>query len=176
MPGAGKSTAAYALESLGFSRINMGDVVRNEANRRSLDQTDDNMGVLMFELRKSIGAQVIAQLCLKSIEDSLNDLILVDGIRSMNEVEVFRTKGEVFLLAIHASPSKRYGYLSSRRRNDAPPSWNDFCARDKRELAIGLGSPIALADEVIANNYLSIEELQQETVSIVKRVMSKNES
>ncbi len=175
MPGAGKSTAAHALKYLGYTLINMGDVVRAEASRRRIPPDDKSTGALMLELRKVHGSGAVAELCLQRIEDSGSNLFVIDGVRSMDEVGVFRSRGDVFLLGIHASPAKRFEYLRSRGREDSPLTWNDFCERDQRELTVGVGGSIALSDEVISNTRLSIEKLQTTAAETVTKAARRAE-
>ena len=52
MPGAGKSTIAEGLKSKGYEIINLGNTVRNEAKKRNLEPSRENLGKLMLELRK----------------------------------------------------------------------------------------------------------------------------
>ena len=47
MPGAGKSTAAHALAKLGWTRVVMGDVIREETKRRGLEPVAKNSGDVM---------------------------------------------------------------------------------------------------------------------------------
>jgi dephospho-CoA kinase len=159
MPGAGKSTVAQALEGAGFGRIAMGDMIREETGRRGVNLDDKNMGMVMKELREKYGAGAIAELSLRSIQSKGGDVIVVDGIRSVAEIEIFRRAGEVRLIAVLASPKRRFELLTSRGRGDAPPDLESFRARDDRELSIGIGNAIALADEAIVNERILPEEL-----------------
>ena len=72
----------------------------------------------------------------------------------MDELDVFRQAfGEgVLLVAIHSSPASRYPRRQKRGRPDAPASWSEFEARDKRELSWGLGNLIAMADVMLLND------------------------
>ncbi|MEM4298410.1 MAG: AAA family ATPase, partial [Nitrososphaerota archaeon] len=70
MPGAGKTTAARALQRLGFELISLGDVVREEASRRGLEPTDANLGSIMLQLREESGPGIIAQLAMPKIASS----------------------------------------------------------------------------------------------------------
>src|SRR5207253_5099371 len=54
-------------------------------------------------------------------------------------------------LAIHASPQSRYRRLLRRKRRDQPKNWQQFLERDARELNVGLGRVISLADRMIEN-------------------------
>jgi dephospho-CoA kinase len=86
----------------------------------------------------------------------------------VGEVEAFKRAGEVRLLAVHASRQRRFALLSERRRTDDPPNVESFNARDERELSIGIGNAIALADEVISNERLLPQELAQAVVKLAR--------
>jgi dephospho-CoA kinase len=169
MPGAGKSTVAKELGALGLKKIAMGDMIREETKRRNLYPDDKNMGAVMRELREKYGAGAVAELCLLSIQSMTGDAVVVDGIRSTAEVELFRKTGEVKLLAIWASPARRFQLLRARGRTDDPQSVESFNSRDERELSIGIGGAIALADEGVSNERISIEELGSSAKIVVDR-------
>lgn len=168
MPGAGKSTAAKALESRGWSRIVMGDVIREETRRRGLKEDEGGTGSVMRQLRSELGESAIAELCVKKIIESGWNRVVVDGIRSMAEVETFERVGRVKLVAVHASRQRRFAFLKERGRSDDPITYEMFLKRDKRELEIGIGNAIALADEVISNEHATPEQLSREMLSVVE--------
>ena len=105
----------------------------------------------------------------REIRNDAAQNIVVDGIRSVPEVEILRTVGEVKLLAIHASANTRFDHLKKRARGDAPLSENDFGTRDKRELNVGISEAIAMSDEMLSNNNLTIEELKRNAFEIVQK-------
>jgi dephospho-CoA kinase len=151
MPGAGKSTASEALVRSGWKKVVMGDVIRNETRRRGLEPDAKNTGRVMKELREQGGDAAVADLCLQEIERTHSEMVVVDGIRSVAEVEAFRRKAPVLLVAVHASPERRFSLLTVRGRSDDPDSREAFSKRDERELSVGIGNAIALADEVLVN-------------------------
>lgn len=171
MPGAGKSTVASLLHRDGFAIVTMGDVIREEAKRHNLVMNDSNLGNLMLNLRKSKGPAAIAYLILKKMEQELNatDYIVIDGIRSVAEVNVLKSLGHVKLLAVHASANMRYKHIKERGRSDVALDSNDFRIRDKRELKIGISEAIALSDEVVSNNNLTKDELRNKVLSIARK-------
>jgi dephospho-CoA kinase len=174
MPGAGKSTVACSLKEKGFTVISMGDVIREEARQQNLDPTDANLGQLMLKLRKDLGSGAIAYLISNKLrseelhEAGLSTNIIIDGIRAIAEVDVLKRLGCVRLLAIHASTKRRFTHLKNRARADDPTAIEDFVKRDKRELVVGISEAIALADETLSNNDLTIEELKEEAFKIIK--------
>ena len=169
MPGAGKSTAAQALVEKGWQRVVMGDVVREETRRRGLPEDAKHMGEVMKDLRRPRGEAAVAELCLKSIRKSGYDRVVVDGIRSMAEVQAFKKEAQVLLLAVHASRARRFSFLKGRGRSDDPESYGMFQKRDEGELEVGIGKAIALADEMISNEHASPEVLSAQTVDLVER-------
>jgi dephospho-CoA kinase len=177
MPGAGKSTIADSLRKKGFYVIAMGDVIREEARQRNLDPTDNNLGKLMLKLRDDLGPGAIAHLILRKINSEENstaekDNIVIDGIRGIAEVEILKSVGCVKLLAIHASTDKRFTHLKQRARSDDPSVMEEFTSRDKRELTVGISEAIALADETLSNNDLTVDQLKEKAFRTVRKWIS----
>jgi len=169
MPGAGKSTAAQALVKLGWTRVVMGDVIRAETKRRGLEPDAKNTGEVMKLLRKEKGESAVADLCLETIAKSKAEKVVVDGIRSMAEVEAFRRKAAVLLVAVDASPERRFEFLQERGRRDDPLTHEMFIDRDTRELRVGVGKAIALADETVSNQHATPGRLAAEITQVVER-------
>jgi dephospho-CoA kinase len=169
MPGSGKSTIVSALKAKGIEVLNLGDGVRAEAKRRNLEPTGDNLGKLMLELRKKNGAGAIAELLTESIKNSQSKVIIVDGVRSITEVEVLRNVGSVKLLSIEATADTRYKFLSSRGRSDDPITREKFEERDNRELGVGIGESIAIADETIVNSDITLDELTERAHKVIEK-------
>jgi dephospho-CoA kinase len=173
MPGAGKSTVANIAQSMSFEMINMGDAVREEARRQKLDPSDANLGKIMLALRKKYGQAAVAELCAEKIKNSKSSYFVIDGIRSTHEIDIFKKLGNVILVSIQASPSTRLSFLTSRKRKDAPMNDKSFEERDSRELKVGIGEAIALADFVIVNNGITINELKKKAEDFLNHVKEK---
>ena len=98
----------------------------------------------------------------------MSKAVIVDGVRSIEEIDVLKKIGNVKLLAIHASDETRFNFLSSRGRSDDPETKEKFDERDNREIGVGLDKSIAIADETITNHNLSIEELVNSAKEIIE--------
>ena len=152
MPGSGKATARELLREMGYATVVMGDVVREETKRRNLEPTPENIGVVMLRLREEEGPEVVAKRCIPKIEAERANVVVVDGIRSPEEVNEFKRHFPNFnLIAVHASPQTRFQRLFRRRRSDDPKNWRTFRERDLRELSVGLGNVVAMADHMVVN-------------------------
>jgi dephospho-CoA kinase len=168
MPGAGKSTIAEGLQSKGYEIINMGNAVREEAKNRNLESTRENLGKLMLELREKNGPGAIAELIKSQIESSTSNVILIDGVRSNDEIQVLRKFGTVKLLAVHASTDTRFDFLQKRGRSDDPQTKEHFEERDNREMDVGISNSIALSDYAISNVDLTKDKLIERSFKIIQ--------
>lgn len=173
MPGSGKSLVVNAAKALGYGVVVMGDVVREEAMARGVQPSPENIGRIMLELRQKEGRSVIAKRCIPRIEKAEESKIIVDGVRSLEEVEEFKKHVSKFaLVAVLSSPETRFRRLYRRQRSDDPEDWEIFRQRDLRELSVGLGSAIALAEYVVVNEG-SVESTKEKAKEILRKVEEK---
>ena len=168
MPGSGKSTIVSALKAKGIEALNLGDGVRAEAKRRNLESTGDNLGKLMLELREKNGPGAIAELLTEQIKNSQSGVIIIDGVRSTAEIEVLKNVGTVKLLSIEASADTRYKFLGGRGRSDDPETREKFEERDKREIGVGIGKSMEIADETISNSHITLDELTERAYIVIE--------
>lgn len=159
LPGSGKSTVLKAIEDLGVI-ITMGDIIRNEALKRSIEPTDENFGKIAQELRDEFGPEIVAEKCVALIKNLENEVIFIDGLRSIVEVKVFRNSWKFPIVAIMIDDNTRFERLSKRARPDDPKTLEDLRERDQREISFGLNEVINSANYKVNNN-LSVKEVQK---------------
>lgn len=159
MPGSGKTIVAEVASELGIPVYTMGDVVREETLKRYGVITPELMVETSRKMREEFGEEIIA---IKTVEKVLREAghveaVLIDGVRSLVEVEVFKRYGRTVIVAVHASPTTRFKRLLERKRPGDPSTYEEFVKRDRVELSLGIGNVIALADYMIVNEG-SLEE------------------
>jgi dephospho-CoA kinase len=170
MPGAGKGTVREIFQKIGYTVVVMGDEVREEAKRRKVKPTPENLGMIMLKLREKEGPAAVAKRCIPKMEEA-KEKVVVEGIRSLHEVDEFKKHFPNFtLIAIHASPETRFRRLFQRKRSDDPKRWETFRERDLRELSVGIGAAIATADQVIVNEGSKVQ-LKRKTREVLKEVL-----
>jgi dephospho-CoA kinase len=173
MPGSGKSLVVETAVEEGYSVVTMGDVVREETAARGLELNPENVGKVMLELRAARGESAVAEKCIPRIEQKEGSKVVVDGLRSYVEAEVFKRHFPKFVLvAVHASPETRFSRLFSRGRSDDPKNWAVFHERDMRELSVGLGDAVALAEYLIINDD-TVETLKKRANEVLRRAAEK---
>lgn len=153
MPGSGKSLVVETVKEMGYDIIAMGDVVREQTRLRGLEPTPQNVGKVMLELRAQEGNYVIAKKCVPTIKAQSSNRILIDGLRSLYEADIFREHFASFtLVSVHTSPQVRFERLKRRGRSDDPSTYKVFAERDNRELGVGLGNVVAMSEKILAND------------------------
>lgn len=152
LPGSGKSEAAEVAQELGIPVVTMGDVIREECLDRGLDPSEHH-GRVATMLRDEEGPGAIAERSLPVIEEALdsNDTVIVDGIRSGTEVNVFEQAfGDAFMLIRIEAPFRdRAQRIDARERDDT--AVESLEERDARELGFGMDDALEEADIVIEN-------------------------
>lgn len=176
MPASGKSRAAQLARERGIPAIVMGDVVRTEAERCGLDQSDTKIGSVGDRLRAEEGMDAIAKRSVPSIRKLQKnaDIVVIDGIRGLAEVDLFRKElGDDFMLiAIFAPIDIRLERISRRKRSDSVTDLDALKARDERELKWGLYEALESADHVIRNTG-TLDEFLIEVGSVIDRLLSE---
>lgn len=152
MPGAGKTTAAEAIKELGYPVVSMGGIVREEAVKRGLEPTAEVMNAFIFQIRREGGPTIVAERCLERCRLLEAPFVAIEGIRSPEEIALFRRSFRRFILvAVKAPKERRFHHLRSRGRGDDPRSLEDLEARDAEEKRLGLCEAIGAADLVVEN-------------------------
>lgn len=166
MAGSGKTTFAQFFQEYGFKVLIMGDIIRRLAEEMKMDLDSASLGKVAEEIRIKEGGGIVAEECLKIIKKEQYLRVVIDGIRSLDEVEVFRRDYSFKLIALHASPKTRFERLVARGRSDDADQEKIMIDRDLRELRFGVGSAIAMADYMIVNEG-SIQDLRKKFEELI---------
>ena len=170
MPGSGKSIVARILaERLGYPLLVMGDIVREEVVRRGLELTVYNVEMVAEELRRLGGPGFVAELVVEKARKLNSQGVIVDGVRSLDEVQILSSLGRVYIVAVHSPPNLRYQRLISRMREGDVRGLEEFRLRDEANLRLGIGSVIALADYMIVNSS-TLDKLREEVERIAGEI------
>jgi len=173
LPGAGKTMFCEIVQGNGFPVFSCGEVVKEETERRGLPVSAANMASVSLDIRKKEGPAGVSRRLIPRIERSGSLLVAVDGIRSLEEAELFKTHdAEVFIVAVHAAPKIRFNRIMIRGRQDDTKTLEEFKRRDLRELSYGIGNAIALADKLILNEESS-EEFRGRATNLLKSILHK---
>lgn len=175
----GKTVVASHLASLGAKRVRMGNIVWRKVEQRGLEVNEENVGKVANELREKEGMGAVAKRCIPIIQErgKENPAIVVDGIRGIAEVEVFKDKFDerFVLISIEASKETRYKRIKDRKREDDSLDLEAFEEKENRELNWGLKEAMESADYKIENEG-TLDELKEKTSKVYEGILEEYES
>lgn len=156
LPGSGKGELAAVARTEEIPVVTMGDVIRQACRDRGLDPATDH-GTVAKALREENGPAAIAEQSLPLVRDAVRDTdtetVVVDGLRSMVEVEAFIDAfGDAFdIVSVEAPFDLRAERLDKRGRDASDSDLEQLRARDQRELSFGMGEVMEAADYRLEN-------------------------
>ncbi len=131
---AGKDTAAEYLVKKGFIHYSLSDAIREEADRRGIKKTRENLQKLGNELREKYGNAVLAERALETFKDQKD--YVVNSIRHPAEINALRKRPDFFLINIHAPAKLRFERMKARNREEDPKTFKEFLKLEKKESQI----------------------------------------
>lgn len=163
--GAGKSAACDYLESIGFVKVSLSDVVREAVEARGLTATRDHLVETANELKSLHSQSYLAEEVYDRVSHSLDQRVVFDSIRNVSEVDFLRSKG-VYIIGIDAPIELRFERIQSRQRASDRIDFETFSAHDEREnTGQSSGQHIHLALEhcdVVLQNIGDLSQLHHE--------------
>jgi dephospho-CoA kinase len=184
LPGSGKGEASQIARQHGLAVLVMGDVIRQEAARQGLEPTDQNLGRIGNALRAAEGPDAVAK---KTFEGALatgKNVVVVDGLRSMEEADFFRAHADEFhLVEVCAPAEERLKWLAARGRPDDPGKIvssgqepDSFAAaafeqRECREMGWGMCEAIKVADMKLRNDG-SLDDFREDVERLLGLLMT----
>ena len=157
MPASGKDIGKQFAKENGILFFATGDVVRSVCVERDLEPDATNCTAISNELR-GMGPTTLTKIVMKKVLDSGKDIAIIEGMRSIEEIELLKIELDIKVCAFVVGKDIRKKRYFSRKRADDDP--NMFDARDRREVDYGVGKAIALADFYILNES-TIEEASE---------------
>ncbi len=172
----GKDTVAEYLKLKDFNHISISDCLREEADKRDIEKTKENLIALGNELRSNFGSNVLAKLALTKIEQGKN--YVVTSVRNPGEIEELKTLNDFTLLNVEAPLSLRYDRMKSRNRQGDPLTYEQFLEIERKENTNNLTTTNVKACQQMANftiiNNSSIEDLHKVVDQVLDTIRPKH--
>ncbi len=167
LAGAGKSLVSEVAAERGSIIVSMGDIIRKEAEKRGEPSKETAKN-----LRIEHGPYIVAELTIEEIKriiaEGFDSHIIVEGIRSQHEVELFKENFDNFIIvSIFANPKIRFERIKLRQREDDTTDYKVFAKRDENELGFGIGNVVSLSDKMIINES-DIESCKKEIAKFLE--------
>ncbi len=173
MPGAGKEEFVNVAKKEGYNVIRMGDVVREFVAAQGHPLKNEIVGKIAGEEREKHGEEIWAKRVVEKIREMGGNKIVIDGIRCPEEIEIYKKElGDVIVVGVFATQQDRYERIIKRGREDDIKNWNEFIAREDRELSWGLGNVFARSDVMLLNTG-TLEEYHQKVAKFLEKIERK---
>lgn len=174
---AGKGEVCKYLATKGFYVISLSDILRKIAARRKILPIRNNLIQLGNKLRKKYGSGILAKWLCKTINKNGYKKIVVDSIRTVGEIMVFKKNYENFYLVHITAPKKlRFKFILNRNREGDPKTYKEFIEIEKKECAKKsvqqqIHKCKQLSDFFINNNS-TLEQLYKKVDNILNKISS----
>ena len=171
---AGKGEVANYLKTNGFVYYSLSDVIRDEATKRGLEHSRDNLIKLGNELRENFGARHLAEQINKKIKEQPEKNFVIDSIRNPNEAkELMKNKNFIFV-GIEAPIELRFKRLVDRNRLGDAKTLEDFKKQEERENLKNetnqqLDKTFKMAQKIVVNDS-SLEVLYKKIDSLLEKI------
>jgi len=174
---AGKDTLAQFLEKRGFVHISLSDIIRAEIRSRGQRVTLKRLTDVGNELRRRYGAGVLAVRALRRMNQYTR--YVVTSIRHPAEIETLRLRRDFVLVFVDAPQRVRWERsLARARKGDELPTFEEFVAAEKRQLASDDpdAQQLALCREeadLVLRNDGTLEDFQARAIEALREILTR---
>ncbi len=153
-PGAGKSFASeYIMNNYGGEHIKFSDCLSHILHKLSLEKSRDNQIKLSVILRKEFGEDIMSHAVASDALTSKEDIVLIDGIRRVEDLAAFKALPSFKLIAINADAKVRFEREKNRREktDDAELTWEKFQEIERAPTEVTIPEVMTYANYTIMN-------------------------
>lgn len=174
----GKGEVANYLKSKGFIYYSLSDALREEATKKGLEHSRENLINLGNALRKKYGSNYLAVQINDKIKQQLkhnkNKNFVIDSIRSPYEAKELMKNNNFVLVGVDAPIELRFKRLLERSRLGDAKTLEEFKQQEQRENLKSetnqqLDATFGMADKFILNDG-SLKELYKNIDSLLKKI------
>ncbi len=196
LPVSGKTKGAKIVgKKLNIPLYETGPYVYHEVESRGLEVTPENIKKVTKEV-KAITDSYFTEAAVKDMTETHPDApaYFLAGVRALSEVDyLYKTFGEenVFIISFHCSRKTRFQRLDNPDRQAAVKkegskghedaalkNWENFIARDLKEISFGVGTLISLADYMLITDervwpYMNVRKTVRILEVIVREILGE---
>lgn len=139
--------------------------------RLRVDISRDNIIDLSTILRERYGQDLLAKVIASDASRLDSDIVVVDGVRRLDDIEHLSTLPHFKLVRVEADPKIRYERMKTRNENvgDAEKTFGEFMEDHERETEATIPEVMEKA-EYSLNNDGNLEDLHQQIDDLISKV------
>ena len=176
--GAGKGTIVeYLVEEEGFEHYSVRGFLLEEMKKLGMPENRDSMTSLANRLRSAFGPSYITDQLYDRANNEGRDCI-IESIRTPGEILSLRRKADFYLIAVDATPRKRYNRIKKRASETDRVSFKEFMDNETREMDSddpnkqNLAKCIDMADHRFENNG-AVDQLLRQVSGLITEIKKK---
>ncbi len=167
----GKGTcAAYLKERYNAETFRFSSALFDVAHRMHLQDDRDTLQRLSTWFRKEFGEDTLAKVMFQDAKNATADLVVIDGVRRLEDVKYLRELPEFILVYLDAPMRTRYErmVLRGEKADDAGKTYEEFVRDHERESELEIPKLREFSKEILDNSGTK-EELFARLDEIVAR-------
>lgn len=167
----GKGTcASYLKDTYNAETFRFSTALFDIAHRVHLKDDRDTLQKISTFLRKEFGEDTLAKVMFEDARNATADLIIIDGVRRLEDVKYLRELPEFKLVYLTAPMKIRYDRMTRRgeKADDATKTFEEFEQDHQRESELEITKLEPFAAEVIDNSG-TMPELRAQLDTIIKK-------
>jgi dephospho-CoA kinase len=166
--GSGKTAVSeYLQENYGAKEHRFSQILMDILDRLNLPHERANLQKLGKSLRAELGEEVIVNAFKHDLEKDTSEILIVDGIRYENEVNMLKEKNGI-LIFVTASSEVRYERAVARgEKGEATTTFEQFLESEKAETEKHIEAIKESADYIIDNSG-TLDELYKKVDEIIE--------
>ena len=163
------SITKYLVQKYNASEYRFSDILKDILQRVHLDVVRENFASLSLGLRKYYGQDILAYALVQDIKNDDNKIIVVDGIRRIQDLKYLKEMQEFALVYVDADIKVRYERLIGRneKQDDKIKTFEEYKNDHRLETETSIKELRNIADVTIDNNG-TLEELNKQIDKIIK--------
>lgn len=170
--GSGKGTVARIMKDrYGASVYRFSDVLRDILDRLFIEKSRENLIRLSEVLRKEFGQRILKDAMAKQVERDTASVIVVDGIRRLDDLDGLEMLGDFTLVNITAALELRYQRILQRGENagETTGTFEEFKDMETWPTEISIGDVEGKAAHSI-ENLGSYDDLAAKVDELMKQI------
>lgn len=168
--GSGKTVISKHLQKrYGAREHRFSEILEGVLDRLHLPHNRENLQKLGKSLREELGQDVIVNAMKTDLQEETARIVVIDGIRYKNEVEMLRSLKENVLIFVSAPAELRYERSVKRGiRGEAAMSFEEFMEKEKAATERWIDELAGEADYVLDNTG-TLKELIKQVDGLMKQ-------
>jgi dephospho-CoA kinase len=168
--GAGKGSVARLLdERYGARVVRFSAILEDILTRLSIEKTRAHFVTLSETLRHAFGEDILQRALLHEISEDTHNIIVLDGVRRIDDLSSLQTQKNFHLLSIESSLELRYARMKQRSEKvgEAQMSLEEFETLEQAPTERTIAEVEQLAWRRIQNNG-TLEQLTEQLDGVLK--------